>query len=194
MKCNIYENSLTVQKRKILKTELPQGKIKAYYRIKLQNQETKQLEDAVMIHLKNSFTVLSLETKSVKYEIKKRCTKNNVVHMKESDCIIMWQNRGDKLEMMKLPYDPNSAKAIQKVYEADEDMRYAKVTYIDGKEYLAVVDEPKYMKILKIEDTKVTVAFDYFVDSYFSTYADVNALKSYSYCNGMIYSPNGCYI
>lgn len=194
MSCNLTENTLTVQKRKILKTELPQGKIKAYYRIKLQNQETKQLEDAVMIHLKNSFTVLSLETKSVKYEIKKRCTKNNVVYMKESECIIMWEDKGDKLEMMKLPYDPNSAKAFQKVYEADEDLRYVRLTKIDGKECLAVVDEPKYIKIMKIEDIKVTILKDYFVDSYFSTYSDVNALKSYSYCNGMMYSPNGCYI
>lgn len=93
--------------------------------------------------------------------------------------------------MLKLPFDPKNTKAVQKVYEADEELRYARITYIDECERLVVVDEPKFVKILRVDDTKLILEKDYFVDNYFSTYPDVNAIKGYNYCNKMLYSSNG---
>jgi hypothetical protein len=191
MECNINSNELVVQKRRILKNELPPGKVKSFYRIRMHNHETKQIEDAVIIQMKTIMVALSLESKSIKYDIKQKLSKTNVIYMKEAEAMFFWKDKGDKMEMLKLPYDPNSSKSVTKVYEAEEDIRYARLTYIDGKEYIALVDQAKYVKILRFDDNKCTVFKDYFVDTYFSSYSDVNSLKCYSYCNGMIYSSGG---
>lgn len=197
MNVKVDEHKLEFDKREILKSEIPFQKIKGYYRITLQNPETKSIEKAIMLHQKRSLVILSLENKGTNYEIKKKVDKANVVFMVQKNVIIFWDNKGDKIELMKLPYDPTSTKSISKVYEADEDIRYCKLTHIEGKEYLAIVDEPKYVKILSVDDTgsqkfhKVTVHKEYFVDTYFSSSSDVEGLKGYGYCNEMMYSSNG---
>jgi hypothetical protein len=191
MDCDIDDNELTIQKRRIMKNELPDGKVKSFYRIRMHNQETKQIEDAVIIHLKNLMVALSLESKSIKHEIKQKVQKYNVIYMKEAEAMFFWKDKGDKLEMLKLPFDPNSSKSIQKVYEADEDIRYARLTMIDNIEYIVLVDQPKYVKILKFDDNKLTIHKDYFVDTYFSSYSDVKSLKPYCFSNEMMYSNNG---
>ena len=197
MNCSIDYNQLEYDKRQIEKSEIPSDKIKGYYRITLQNPDTKSIEKAIMLHQKNSLVILSLESKGTNYEIKKKLNKTNVVFMQKTNALVFWQNKGDTIEIMKIPYDPTSSKNIVKVYEADEEIRYCKQTLINGKEYLAVVDEAKFIKILKVEDTgpqklnKVSIYKEYFVDTYFSSNSDIEALKGYSFCNEMMYSGNG---
>jgi len=198
--CNNSENTLIFDKRRIKKDEYLGGKIKGFYRIKLQNPETKSVENAVMLHLKKTLVILSLEYSNIKYEVKKNVNKANVIFMQKTNAIIFWADKGDKLEMMKLPYDPNSPKSIVKVFEADEEIRYCKLTHIEGREYIALIDEPKYVKILKVEDSqtqkfnKVSLYKDYFVDTYFSTTNDVQGMKNYGFCKEMMYSSSGAYV
>ncbi|CAI2381450.1 unnamed protein product [Moneuplotes crassus] len=197
MRCNTDTNLLEYDKRQINKSEIVPEKIKGFYRITLQNPETKSIENAVMLHQKDSLAILSLESKGIKYEINKKVKKTNVIFMQKTNVIIFWDDKGDKLELMRIPYDPTSAKSIIKVYEADEDIRYCKQTMINGVEYLAIVDEPKYVKILKVEESgsqkfsKVSIYKEYFVDTYFSSSSDVNSIKGYGFCNEMMYSSNG---
>jgi hypothetical protein len=61
-----------------------------------------------------------------------------VVELKSHGALFFWDYNGDKIEMMKLPYNPNNQKAIVKVYEADEDLKMVKSTIIEGKEYLFI--------------------------------------------------------
>lgn len=187
-------NELVLSKRRITKAELPGGKIKAFYNIRVHNYESKNIDDGIMLHFKDTLIILSMMSRSIKNEIKKTVSKSNVVTLRNNSAIFFWEDKGDKLEMMKIPYDPKSEKALQKVYEADESLLLVKTTIIDGEEYLYIVDEPKSVKLLKIEDSRVTLYKNFFVDPYFATYADVQSLKQYSYCNGMMYSSSGGYI
>jgi hypothetical protein len=161
------EKKLVVNKRKIMKSEIGNAKIKGFNRIKMENFEKKMAEESVLIHVKNNLIALSLESKQGKSEIKKSISKLNIVELKVFDALFFWNYGGDKIEMMKLPYNPTNPKAIQKVYEADEDIKFVKPVVINGKEYLSVCDESKYVKILSIEENKVSIYKDYFVDTYF---------------------------
>ena len=114
--------------------------------------------------------------------------------------MIFWKDKGDRLEMLKLPFDPSSSKPFTKVYESDEEIRYCRMTIINNREYLVLVDEAKHVKILQIEESstqkynKISVYKEYYVDNYFSTSVDVQQLKNYSFCNEMLYSNSGAYI
>lgn len=158
---------------------MPEGTIKSFVRMKVHNYEEKTLDEGIMLHFPNTLIILSLMSQNIKTEIKKRLHKYNVLPMRNGSAVFFWEDKEDKLEMMKLPYDPRSEKSIQKVYEADEGFLMVKSTVIDGEEYIYLVDEPKYMKVLKIEENKVSIYKDYFVDSYFATYADVASMKQY---------------
>lgn len=181
-------------KRRIQKSELPNAKVKAFYKIRMQNHQRKMIEEAVLIHFKDSFVAISLESRDIKSEIQKAVSKANVIPLRDKSAIFFWEDKGDKIEMLKLPYDPTSAKALQKVYEADDELKFVKSTMIENEEYLSVVDEPKYVKILKIDDNRVTIHKDYFVDTYFATSTDNQYLKQYSFCNEMMYSSSGGYM
>ena len=50
MACSIAKNVLSVEKRIINKSEVSEGKVKSFYHIKILNQETKNVETAVMLH------------------------------------------------------------------------------------------------------------------------------------------------
>mmetsp|Transcript_42002 Transcript_42002/g.48666 ORF Transcript_42002/g.48666 Transcript_42002/m.48666 type:complete len:617 (+) Transcript_42002:157-2007(+) len=193
-KVTSYGNILSSFSRKIMKDELPSSKIKSFYRIRLQNQEKKKIEEAVLLQMKESFFVLSLESNNVKYEIKKQLLKSNVVMFRDRSSLFFWENHGVKIEKMKIPFDPSSSVWLQKVYEADDDLRTVKATLIDGVEYLMVVDEPKYAKILKNEENRLSVYKDYFVDANFAVYNNDNLMRQVKYCNEMIYSGYEGYI
>lgn len=185
---------MTLHSRRILKDEIPDKKVKAFYRIRMHNQEKKKIEDAVLLHLKDTLVALSLESRQVKHEFSKKVSKPNVVPLRDNSAIFFWEDNGPKIEKMKLPLDPSNPKLFQKVYEANEDMRLVKTTFIEGVEYLYIVDEAKHMKILKNEENRLSIYKDYFVDAYFAQYSDVNGIKQYSYSNEMMYSNNGGYI
>jgi hypothetical protein len=177
-----------------MKDEIPDRKVKAFYRIRMHNQEKKKIEEAIMLHLKDTLISLSLESRNIKHEFKKKANKTNIIALKDKSAIFVWEDNGSKIEKLKLPLDPSNSKAFQKVYEANEDMRLCKSTFIEGEEYIYIVDEAKHMKILKNEENRLSIYKDYFVDPYFSTYSDVQSLKQYSYSNEMVYSNSGGYL
>ena len=197
MSWNLTENTLFLDERRIEKNEYPTGKLKGYYQIDMMNPETKSVEDSIMLHTRNYLVILSLKSKNLNFEIKKTVNKANVIHMKKNKSIIFWNNNGDKLEMMRLPYDPSNGNTITKAYEANDEIKLCKLTIIDGKEFLALIDEPNYVKILKIEDSniqklnKISIYKDYFVHMYFSAINDIKMMKNYGYCKGMMYTSSG---
>ena len=95
---------------------------------------------------------------------------------------------------MKLPVNPSNSRNIIKVYDAYKDIRLLKSTIIEGEEYLYVVDEAKFVKILKNEENKLSVHKEYFVESTFASNSDVDQIKEFWYSNEMMYSVNGGYI
>ena len=185
---------LTIYSRKIMKDDLPDAKVKAFYKIRLHNQEKKKIDKAILLHLKDTLVAVSLESRDLRHELKKKVTKFNCIALRDESAIFFWEDNGSKVEKLKIPIDPSSPKKFIKVYEANEDMRLLKTTVIDGEEYLYTVDEAKHMKILKNEESRLSVYKDYFVDPYFATYADVNSIKQFSYSNEMLYSCSGGYI
>lgn len=186
--------SLNIYQRHIMKDEIPDKKVKAFYRIRMHNQEKKKIEEAILLHLKDTLVALSLESRQIKFEFKKKVSKPNVVPLRDKSAIFFWEDNGSKIEKLKLPLDPSNSKLFQKVYEPNEDIRLVKTTFIDGEEYLYIVDEPRHIKILKNEENKLSIHKEYFVEPYFATYGDVNAIKQFSYSNEMMYSNNGGYI
>lgn len=189
-----YQTNMNIYNRKIMKDEIPDSKVKGFYRIRMHNQEKKKIEEAILLHLKSSLVALSLESRQIKHEFKKVVSKANVVPLRDKSAIFFWDDNGSKIEKIKIPLDPSNTKLFQKVYEANEDMRMVKTTFIEGEEYLYIVDEAKHMKILKNEENRLSIYKDYYVDTYFSTYADVKNIKQFSYANGMMYSNSAAYI
>ena len=185
---------LLIYSRKIIKDDLPDAKVKAFYKVRVHNQEKKKIDKAILLHLKDTLVAISLESRDFKHELKKKVTKFNCIAMRDESAIFFWEDNGSKVEKLKIPIDPLSSKKFIKVYEANEDMRLLKTTVIDGEEYLYIVDEAKHMKILKNEENRLSVYKDYFVDPYFATYADVNSIRQFSYSNEMLYSSSGGYI
>ena len=93
-----------------------------------------------------------------------------------------------------MPINPSNSKYIIRVYDAFEDIRLLKSTMIDGEEYLYIVDEPKYVKLLSNEDNKLSIYKEYFIDSTFASNSDVEQIKEFWFSNEMMYSVNGGYI
>lgn len=102
------KSELVLSKRRVEKVELPNGKVKAFYNIRVHNYNRKSIDDGIMLHFKDSLIILSLISKSIKYEIKKTAKKANVITLKDNSAIFFWEDKGDKLEMMRIPYDPLS--------------------------------------------------------------------------------------
>lgn len=191
LETSYYGKSYKYFKRKFNKNELLNQSVKSYNRIRVQNAQRKKIEEAVLFHLNNSLILLSLESRDFKHEIQRSFKERNIVWLTDNSAIYLWDDNGDKIEMLKSGFDPSSSNYLIKVFEADEDIRLVKSTIIDGIEYLLVVDEQKHWKLLKNEEARSIVYKDYYVDSYFSTSQDVMNVQSYSYSNGMLYSNSG---
>lgn len=62
------------------------------------------------------------------------------------------------------------------MYDAEESLLLVKTT-INDQEYLYVVDEPKYVKLLKIDEDRVIVHKILYVDHNFAISMDIQMLK-----------------
>ena len=181
-------------RRKFSKDEFSNQKILSYNIFRVQNSKNKKVEKSIMFHLQDSLLFLSLESRDFKHQIQRTLKERNIVWNKDNTAIYLWNDNGDCIEKLKECFDPNTSNYLLRVYEADEDIRQAKLTIIDEIEYLFVIDEQKHWKILKNEDNRSVVYKNYFVDNNFGLYPDVINFQSYSFCKEMLYSNNGVMI
>ena len=186
-----YGFSYSYYQRKIYKNEIPHSKLKWFYKIRMQNQEKKKVEDSVLLHLSNWFVGWSLESSFITSEYQWQLSKRYVVYLKDRSAMILWDPTSSKIERIKIPLDPSTNKWTQKVYEGTENIKYWKSTFVNDIEHIWIVDEARYFKILKIEDSRLLLYKDYYVDNYFATSTDIESLKGYSFLNEMLYSSNG---
>ena len=186
-----YGFSFSYYQRKIYTNQIPNSKLKGFYKIRMQNQEKKKIEESVLLHMKNCFVGCSLESSFITSEYQRQLSKNNVIYLKDRSSLIFWDNTSTKIERIKIPFDPSNSKWFYKSYEALENVKLWKSTFINQVEHICLVDEAKYFKILKIEDSRLALYKEYYVDYYFATSTDYSGLKGYSFYNEMLYSSNG---
>ena len=68
---NSNKPSIKLYNRLISKDEIPNSQVKAFYWIRIHNQEKKTLDTAILLHLKESLVALSLNSRQIKYEYQK---------------------------------------------------------------------------------------------------------------------------
>lgn len=108
----------------------------------------------------------------------KTVRKSNIVSLKNNSALLFWEYAGSTIDQLKIPFDPSDSKWFQKVYEADDELKNVKTATFNEEECVMVIDEVKYCKLLKIEDNRLSVFKDYFVDSNFAVYSSENDLKA----------------
>lgn len=69
--------------------------------------------------------------------------------------------------MIKFPHDTTSSEFAREIYKLENDNRSVKLTMINGKEYLMVIDEPRYVKLFRFVENKLILYKQFFVHSRF---------------------------
>jgi len=151
------------------------------------------VEDGVVIHTKNTLVSIPLRSEENSFKIDKKLRKSNIIKLKGFDALYFWEYDGNYIEMMPLPFDHLSKDPLIKVFVTSGKMKFAKTTMIDGIEYLCICDEERYIKILTIEENRMLLHKEYFVDNNFGKHSDNNSFKSSSLYNSMLYSSSGWY-
>lgn len=162
-----HNEILFTLRKRFYKEMLSKGKFKNFFFIKVQNQEKKTAEDAILFHMKDTLIIQSLTTESIKVEIKRKLNKCNIIALEDKSALFFWDCQGIKIEKMYLPLDLSQPELLFKAYEADDYLRIAKTTVIENEEYLLVIDEMKHVKILKNEKKRLTIFKDLYVDANF---------------------------
>lgn len=122
--------------REISKDEFPLEKIRAFYKVRVNNKTSKKVEEGALIHLPTKLISISLESKNYKVEIKKKLSKSNVVALRDNSAIYFWENQGLNIERLTMPINSQDSQFLQSVYDPSETLKMLKTTIIDNTEYL----------------------------------------------------------
>ena len=154
--------------REIAKSELNGVRIKSFLRAKALFANSPDIQDWVVIQDINALIFVSLESNQVYHYPINLPNKNWVIKIKSENGIVLWSQTSNSLRMMKFPFDTTKPESILKIYEFKNDSKLVKLTKVNGKEYLMVVEVPKYVKVLRFYGNKLIVHQEYFVHSSFS--------------------------
>lgn len=127
---------ISLYNRRVQVKDLPNMKLKAFYKIKINNRDTKTVQPGLLLHMKDTMIALSLISKDFMVENKEKFTRGNVIPALSKSAFYFWKYGGTKIEKMNIPFDPHEKKWTSKFYEASDDMKLLRTTTIDDKEYL----------------------------------------------------------
>ena len=139
--------------------------------------------------MNSNFVCYSLTSSYSTSEYKKKLLEYNAVMTKDSSAIYFWDFNQTKIEKLAIPIDASNSQLFQKIYEANNNIWTMKSTFIDDEEYLYISDEPKYLKILKIEENRLSLFKEYYVSYYYGDWMD--SYRKSIFANKMIYSDKG---
>ena len=139
--------------------------------------------------MNSNFVCYSLTSSYSTSEYKKKLLEYNAVMTKDSSAIYFWDFNQTKIEKLAIPIDASNSQLFQKIYEANNNIWTMKSTFIDDEEYLYISDEPKYLKILKIEENRLSLFKEYYVSYYYGDWMD--SYRESIFANKMVYSHRG---
>ena len=139
--------------------------------------------------MNSNFVCYSLTSSYSSSEYKKKLLEYNAVMIKDRSAIYFWDFNQTKIEKLAIPIDASNSQLFQKIYEANNNIWTLKSTFIDDEEYLYISDEPKYLKILKIEENRLSLFKEYYVSYYYGDWMD--SYRKSIFANKMVYSDRG---
>ena len=122
--------------REISKEEFPQEKVRAFYKVRVNNKTSKKVEEGALIHLPTKLIAISLESKDYKAEIKKKLSKSNVVALRDNSAIYFWDDQGLRIERLVMPINSQNSQFLQSIFDPSETLKMLKTTMIGNTEYL----------------------------------------------------------
>ena len=98
---------------------------------------------------------------------------------------MLWSQTSNFIQMIKFPFDTTNPESILKIYEFKNVSKFVKLAKVNGKEYLMVMDMPKYIKLLRFDGNKLIVHQEYFVHANFIQQSAIESTKI-EFSNGIL--------
>jgi len=179
------QNKIKIQGRKFSKWNLNGTAIISFLKTQAIFSNKEESQEWIVVQNESELAFVSLESDQIHRRQFNSLTKDSVIKLNSHNALVIWSKKSNGLQIIDIPFDTASPKSLPEVYKFENEDKFVKRTEIAGKEYLLVIDKPKYIKLLFIDQEKVVQLKEFFVPSNFDLKLEPN-IQKVDFASGML--------